>query len=140
MSLKKGWTLTEMVVAIGVMGVLLALAGELTLFLLKANGEIQRRQEINQRALSLMEQVIGEVLRAKRVQVGEDGLKVNLGEREIFVPKRFKEGKFWGEWTFEWEKGNLLRVRLELRDERGKGKVLETALFVPLRKRGGGEG
>jgi len=136
MSLKKGWTLMEMIVTIGVMGFLLALAVEITILTIKATHNLQKNIELHERAVSLMERVLGEVLRAEGVKVDERGLAILTEGQEIIVSKEFRQGNISGEWTFEWVKGNLLSLKLKVMDERGKDEIVETEVFVPLCKRG----
>ena len=139
MSLKKGWTLMEMIVTIGVMGFLLALAVEINILTIKATHNLQKNIELHERAVSLMERVLGEVLRAEEVKVDEMGLAILTEGQEIIVSKEFRQGNISGEWTFEWVKENLLRLKLKVTDERGKDEIVWTEVFVPLCKRGEGE-
>jgi len=136
MSLRRGWTLMEMIVTIGVTGVLLALAVEITILTMRATYNLQKNIEIHERAVSLMERVLGEVLRAEEVKVDERGLVILGDGREIIVNKEFRQGKVSGEWAFEWVKGNLLSLKLKVTDEKGKEEIIETEVFVPLCKRG----
>jgi len=126
----------EMIVTIGVTGVLLALAVEITILTMRATYNMQRNIELHERAVSLMERVVGEVLRAEEVKVDEMGLAILTEGQEIIVSKEFRQGKVSGEWAFEWVKGNLLSLKLKVTDEKGKEEIIETEVFVPLCKRG----
>ena len=139
MSLRRGWTLMEMIVTIGVTGVLLAFAVEITILTMRATYNMQKNIELHERAVSLMERVLGEVLRAEGVKVDEMGLAILTEGQEIIVSKEFRQGNISGEWTFEWVKENLLRLKLKVTDERGKDEIVWTEVFVPLCKRGEGE-
>jgi len=136
MSLKRGWTLTEMIVTIGVTGVLLALAGEIAFLTMKATYNLQKNIELHERAISLMERVVGEVLRAEGVKVKEMGLVILSDGQEIIVSREFQQRNISGEWTFEWVKENLLSLKLKVTDKRGSEEIIETEVFVPLCKRG----
>ena len=126
----------EMIVTIGVTGVLLAFAVEITILTMRATYNMQRNIELHERAVSLMERVVGEVLRAEEVKVDEMGLAILTEGQEIIVSKEFRQGKVSGEWAFEWVKGNLLSLKLKVTDEKGKEEIIETEVFVPLCKRG----
>jgi prepilin-type N-terminal cleavage/methylation domain-containing protein len=136
---EKGFTLTEMVVAIGVMGILLALAGTLTVEVLKAGRQRQReraRQQIFQVAL---EEIIGKTLRAQRVTVTEEGLVLESREGRWVIPKTFERQGFVGQWQFAFERPTLLSVTLTLQDASGRTETVQTAVFVPLWRKGGEE-
>jgi prepilin-type N-terminal cleavage/methylation domain-containing protein len=136
MSLRRGWTLMEMVVTIGVMGVLLALASEITILTIKAINNLKKNIELQEKAIFLIEKVIGEILRAEEIKLEEEGLIILSDNQEIIVNREFTQGNFSGEWNFEWVKKNILRLRLKLKDERGREEIVETEVFIPLHKRG----
>jgi len=126
----------EMVVTIGVMGVLLALASEITILTIKATNNLKKNIELQEKAIFLIEKVIGGILRAEEIKL-EDGDLIILGDnQEIIVNREFTQGNFSGEWNFEWVKKNILRLRLKLKDERGREEIVETEVFIPLHKRG----
>jgi len=126
----------EMVVTIGVMGVLLALASEITILTIKATNNLKKNIELQEKAIFLIEKVIGEILRAEEIKLEERGLIILSDNQEIIVNREFTQGNFSGEWNFEWVKKNILRLRLKLKDERGREEIVETEVFIPLHKRG----
>jgi len=126
----------EMVVTIGVMGVLLALASEITILTIKATNNLKKNIELQEKAIFLIEKVIGGILRAEEIKLEEGGLIILSDNQEIIVNKEFIQGNFSGEWNFEWVKKNILRLRLKLKDERGREEIVETEVFIPLHKRG----
>jgi prepilin-type N-terminal cleavage/methylation domain-containing protein len=136
MSLRRGWTLMEMVVTIGVMGVLLALASEITILTIKATNDLKKNIELQEKAIFLIEKVVGEILRAEEIKLGEKGLIILSDDQEIIVNREFTQGNVSGEWNFEWVKKNILSLRLKLKDERGREEIVETEVFIPLHKRG----
>jgi prepilin-type N-terminal cleavage/methylation domain-containing protein len=136
MSLRRGWTLMEMVVTIGVMGVLLALASEITILTIKATNNLKKNIELQEKAIFLIEKVIGGILRAEEIKLEDGGLIILSDNQEIIVNREFTQGNFSGEWNFEWVKKNILRLRLKLKDERGREEIVETEVFIPLHKRG----
>jgi prepilin-type N-terminal cleavage/methylation domain-containing protein len=136
MSLRRGWTLMEMVVTIGVMVVLLALASEITILTIKATNNLKKNIELQEKAIFLIEKVIGGILRAEEIKLEERGLIILSDNQEIIVNREFTQGNFSGEWNFEWVKKNILRLRLKLKDERGREEIVETEVFIPLHKRG----
>jgi prepilin-type N-terminal cleavage/methylation domain-containing protein len=136
MSLRRGWTLMEMVVTIGVMGVLLALASEITILTIKATNNLKKNIELQEKAIFLIEKVVGGILRAEEIKLEEGGLIILSDNQEIIVNREFIQGNFSGEWNFEWVKKNILRLRLKLKDERGIEEIVETEVFIPLHKRG----
>jgi prepilin-type N-terminal cleavage/methylation domain-containing protein len=136
MSLRRGWTLMEMVVTIGVMGVLLALASEITILTIKATNNLKKNIELQEKAIFLIEKVVGGILRAEEIKLEERGLIILSDDQEIIVNREFTQGNFSGEWNFEWVKKNILRLRLKLKDERGREEIVETEVFIPLHKRG----
>jgi prepilin-type N-terminal cleavage/methylation domain-containing protein len=136
MSLRRGWTLMEMVVTIGVMGVLLALASEITILTIKTANNLKKNIELQEKAIFLIEKVVGEILRAEEIKLEEGGLIILSDNQEIIVNREFTQGNFSGEWNFEWVKKNILRLRLKLKDERGREEIVETEVFIPLHKRG----
>lgn len=126
----------EMVVTIGVMGVLLALASEITILTIKATNNLKKNIELQEKAIFLIEKVIGGILRAEEIKLEEGGLIILSDNQEIIVNREFTQGNFSGEWNFEWVKKNILRLRLKLKDERGREEIVETEVFIPLHKRG----
>jgi prepilin-type N-terminal cleavage/methylation domain-containing protein len=136
MSLRRGWTLMEMVVTIGVMGVLLALASEITILTIKTANNLKKNIELQEKAIFLIEKVVGEILRAEEIKLEERGLIILSDDQEIIVNREFTQGNFSGEWNFEWVKKNILRLRLKLKDEREREEIVETEVFIPLHKRG----
>jgi prepilin-type N-terminal cleavage/methylation domain-containing protein len=136
MSLRRGWTLMEMVVTIGVMGVLLALASEITILTIKATNNLKKNIELQEKAIFLIEKVIGGILRAEEIKLEDGDLIILSDNQEIIVNREFTQGNFSGEWNFEWVKKNILRLRLKLKDERGRVEIVETEVFIPLHKRG----
>jgi len=126
----------EMVVTIGVMGVLLALASEITILTIKATNNLKKNIELQEKAIFLIEKVVGEILRAEEIKLEERGLIILSDNQEIIVNREFTQGNFSGEWNFEWVKKNILRLRLKLKDERGREEIVETEVFIPLHKRG----
>jgi prepilin-type N-terminal cleavage/methylation domain-containing protein len=136
MSLRRGWTLMEMVVTIGVMGVLLALASEITILTIKTTNNLKKNIELQEKAIFLIEKVVGGILRAEEIKLEEGGLIILSDNQEIIVNREFTQGNFSGEWNFEWVKENILRLRLKLKDERGREEIVETEVFIPLHKRG----
>jgi prepilin-type N-terminal cleavage/methylation domain-containing protein len=136
MSLRRGWTLMEMVVTIGVMGVLLALASEITILTIKATNNLKKNIELQEKAIFLIEKVIGGILRAEEIKLEDGDLIILSDNQEIIVNREFTQGNFSGEWNFEWVKKNILRLRLKLKDERGREEIVETEVFIPLHKRG----
>jgi prepilin-type N-terminal cleavage/methylation domain-containing protein len=136
MSLRRGWTLMEMVVTIGVMGVLLALASEITILTIKTTNNLKKNIELQEKAIFLIEKVVGGILRAEEIKLEEGGLIILSDNQEIIVNREFTQGNFSGEWNFEWVKKNILRLRLKLKDERGREEIVETEVFIPLHKRG----
>ncbi|MEM0503208.1 MAG: type II secretion system protein [Archaeoglobaceae archaeon] len=136
--MKKGWTLTEMVVTIGVMGAILALAGEMAVWTIRAGKNLQNRREEMISASLLTEQVIGTILRAKKVKVEGEGLLVVTEEGTRLFRKEFEDGMLKGRLEFDWGKGNLLSVNLKLEGEEGRVKEMGMKIFVPLWKRGDG--
>jgi prepilin-type N-terminal cleavage/methylation domain-containing protein len=136
MSLRRGWTLMEMVVTIGVMVVLLALASEITILTIKATNNLKKNIELQEKAIFLIEKVIGGILRAEEIKLEDGDLIILSDNQEIIVNREFTQGNFSGEWNFEWVKKNILRLRLKLKDERGREEIVETEVFIPLHKRG----
>jgi prepilin-type N-terminal cleavage/methylation domain-containing protein len=136
MSLRRGWTLMEMVVTIGVMGVLLALASEITILTIKTTNNLKKNIELQEKAIFLIEKVIGGILRAEEIKLEDGDLIILSDNQEIIVNREFTQGNFSGEWNFEWVKKNILRLRLKLKDERGRVEIVETEVFIPLHKRG----
>jgi prepilin-type N-terminal cleavage/methylation domain-containing protein len=136
MSLRRGWTLMEMVVTIGVMGVLLALASEITILTIKTTNNLKKNIELQEKAIFLIEKVIGGILRAEEIKLEDGDLIILSDDQEIIVNREFTQGNFSGEWNFEWVKKNILRLRLKLKDERGREEIVETEVFIPLHKRG----
>jgi prepilin-type N-terminal cleavage/methylation domain-containing protein len=136
MSLRRGWTLMEMVVTIGVMGVLLALASEITILTIKTTNNLKKNIELQEKAIFLIEKVIGGILRAEEIKLEDGDLIILSDNQEIIVNREFTQGNFSGEWNFEWVKKNILRLRLKLKDERGREEIVETEVFIPLHKRG----
>jgi prepilin-type N-terminal cleavage/methylation domain-containing protein len=136
MSLRRGWTLMEMVVTIGVMGVLLALVSEITILTIKATNNLKKNIELQEKAIFLIEKVIGGILRAEEIKLEDGDLIILSDNQEIIVNREFTQGNFSGEWNFEWVKKNILRLRLKLKDERGREEIVETEVFIPLHKRG----
>lgn len=126
----------EMVVTIGVMGVLLALASEITILTIKATNNLKKNIELQEKAIFLIEKVVGGILRAEEIKLEERGLIILSDDQEIIVNREFTQGNFSGEWNFEWVKKNILRLRLKLKDERGREEIVETEVFIPLHKRG----
>lgn len=126
----------EMVVTIGVMVVLLALASEITILTIKATNNLKKNIELQEKAIFLIEKVIGGILRAEEIKLEERGLIILSDNQEIIVNREFTQGNFSGEWNFEWVKKNILRLRLKLKDERGREEIVETEVFIPLHKRG----
>jgi len=126
----------EMVVTIGVMGVLLALASEITILTIKATNNLKKNIELQEKAIFLIEKVVGGILRAEEIKLEEGGLIILSDNQEIIVNREFTQGNFSGEWNFEWVKENILRLRLKLKDERGREEIVETEVFIPLHKRG----
>jgi len=126
----------EMVVTIGVMGVLLALASEITILTIKATNNLKKNIELQGKAIFLIEKVVGGILRAEEIKLEEGGLIILSDNQEIIVNREFTQGNFSGEWNFEWVKKNILRLRLKLKDERGREEIVETEVFIPLHKRG----
>jgi len=126
----------EMVVTIGVMGVLLALASEITILTIKTTNNLKKNIELQEKAIFLIEKVVGEILRAEEIKLEERGLIILSDNQEIIVNREFTQGNFSGEWNFEWVKKNILRLRLKLKDERGREEIVETEVFIPLHKRG----
>ena len=126
----------EMVVTIGVMGVLLALASEITILTIKATNNLKKNIELQEKAIFLIEKVVGGILRAEEIKLEEGGLIILSDNQEIIVNREFTQGNFSGEWNFEWVKKNILRLRLKLKDERGREEIVETEVFIPLHKRG----
>jgi prepilin-type N-terminal cleavage/methylation domain-containing protein len=136
MSLRRGWTLMEMVVTIGVMGVLLALASEITILTIKTTNNLKKNIELQEKAIFLIEKVVGGILRAEEIKLEDGDLIILSDNQEIIVNREFTQGNFSGEWNFEWVKKNILRLRLKLKDERGREEIVETEVFIPLHKRG----
>jgi len=126
----------EMVVTIGVMGVLLALASEITILTIKATNNLKKNIELQEKAIFLIEKVIGGILRAEEIKLEDGDLIILSDNQEIIVNREFTQGNFSGEWNFEWVKKNILRLRLKLKDERGREEIVETEVFIPLHKRG----
>lgn len=126
----------EMVVTIGVMGVLLALASEITILTIKTTNNLKKNIELQEKAIFLIEKVIGGILRAEEIKLEDGGLIILSDNQEIIVNREFTQGNFSGEWNFEWVKKNILRLRLKLKDERGREEIVETEVFIPLHKRG----
>jgi len=126
----------EMVVTIGVMGVLLALASEITILTIKATNNLKKNIELQEKAIFLIEKVVGGILRAEEIKLEDGDLIILSDNQEIIVNREFTQGNFSGEWNFEWVKKNILRLRLKLKDERGREEIVETEVFIPLHKRG----
>lgn len=126
----------EMVVTIGVMVVLLALASEITILTIKATNNLKKNIELQEKAIFLIEKVIGGILRAEEIKLEDGDLIILSDNQEIIVNREFTQGNFSGEWNFEWVKKNILRLRLKLKDERGREEIVETEVFIPLHKRG----
>lgn len=126
----------EMVVTIGVMGVLLALASEITILTIKTTNNLKKNIELQEKAIFLIEKVIGGILRAEEIKLEDGDLIILSDDQEIIVNREFTQGNFSGEWNFEWVKKNILRLRLKLKDERGREEIVETEVFIPLHKRG----
>lgn len=126
----------EMVVTIGVMGVLLALASEITILTIKTTNNLKKNIELQEKAIFLIEKVIGGILRAEEIKLEDGDLIILSDNQEIIVNREFTQGNFSGEWNFEWVKKNILRLRLKLKDERGREEIVETEVFIPLHKRG----
>ncbi len=88
----------EMVVTIGVMGVLLALASEITILTIKATNNLKKNIELQEKAIFLIEKVIGGILRAEEIKLEEGGLIILSDNQEIIVNREFTQGNFSGEW------------------------------------------
>ncbi len=144
----KGWTLTEMLVTLGVMGVLLALAGELTVWGLKTGSALTEQQKQRRYAMKAMEELVTWLAQAEKVTVTYDGLvffshdrwvQVISEDGKILVKGEGKEHPFLPEGFFaslkaNWEKPSLLRLALKVKGK-GKPQIWQTKVFLPLWRR-----
>jgi prepilin-type N-terminal cleavage/methylation domain-containing protein len=134
--MRNGWTLTEMIVTLGVTSVLLALAFEMALLVMHSSQELQESKEKADQAMMVMEQVISDLIRAERVTVTDEGLTVKTKAGVRRWRRTLSVAKMSGEWDFAWEKDNLISVTLKWK-EKGKERSVSMKVFVPLWKRRG---
>ncbi len=140
--MRKGWTLTETLVTIGVMGILLALVGELTLWALRAGAALEAEAQERRYAVKAMEEMLSLLNRGGKVIVAPNGF--SLPERTVSVTSKggqviVREGEkersllpegLTARLELVEEKPCLLRLSLHIRGIKGT-QSWQTKVFLP---------